>query len=201
MEQFELYVEEVRPLAGLAVCRCGDGEFGVGDDFTELHWKRYERDSLRCVETGIEAEVRLRVLEIESWGRLWDRAPCGHGVGVRFTGEGLHWLTRLDFEAERRAGRYWTLWGSRDDGGVWNCGDFAYPQAGVIRPECLTSTVIGLAQTIWTGCRFDLLTVLADALEEAGCDDGDILRHCRGPGPHTRVCHVLRQLLPGSMLA
>lgn len=32
------------------------------------------------------------------------------------------------------------------------------------------------------------LTVLADALEEAGCTDADILGHLRGPGPHVRGC-------------
>jgi hypothetical protein len=32
------------------------------------------------------------------------------------------------------------------------------------------------------------LAVLADALEEAGCTDADLLAHCRGPGPHARGC-------------
>lgn len=32
------------------------------------------------------------------------------------------------------------------------------------------------------------LTVLADALEEAGCTETDILGHLRGPGPHVRGC-------------
>jgi hypothetical protein len=32
------------------------------------------------------------------------------------------------------------------------------------------------------------LAVLADALEEAGCTDADILGHLRGPGPHVRGC-------------
>jgi hypothetical protein len=32
------------------------------------------------------------------------------------------------------------------------------------------------------------LAVLADALEEAGCTDADILDHLRGPGPHVRGC-------------
>ena len=35
------------------------------------------------------------------------------------------------------------------------------------------------------------LAVLADALEEAGCTDADILSHLRGPGPHVRGCWVL----------
>ena len=35
------------------------------------------------------------------------------------------------------------------------------------------------------------LAVLADALEEAGCHDADLLGHLRGPGPHVRGCWVL----------
>jgi hypothetical protein len=39
------------------------------------------------------------------------------------------------------------------------------------------------------------LAVLADALEEAGCADANILAHCRGPGPHVRGCWVVDLLL------
>jgi hypothetical protein len=39
------------------------------------------------------------------------------------------------------------------------------------------------------------LAVLADALEEAGCSDADILDHLRGPGPHVRGCWVVDLLL------
>jgi hypothetical protein len=35
------------------------------------------------------------------------------------------------------------------------------------------------------------LAVLADAMEDAGCDDVAILGHLRTPGPHVRGCHVL----------
>jgi hypothetical protein len=41
----------------------------------------------------------------------------------------------------------------------------------------------------------DRLAVLADALEEAGCDSADILSHLRGPGPHVRGCWVVDLLL------
>ena len=40
-----------------------------------------------------------------------------------------------------------------------------------------------------------LLPVLADALEEAGCTNEDILTHCRGPGPHVLGCWVVDLLL------
>lgn len=36
---------------------------------------------------------------------------------------------------------------------------------------------------------------LADALEEAGCDDVDVLTHCRGPGLHVRGCWVVDRVL------
>jgi hypothetical protein len=39
------------------------------------------------------------------------------------------------------------------------------------------------------------LAVLADALEEAGCSDEEILGHIRGPGPHVRGCWVVDLLL------
>jgi hypothetical protein len=39
------------------------------------------------------------------------------------------------------------------------------------------------------------LSILADALEDAGCDDAKLLRHLRGPGPHTRGCFVIDLLL------
>lgn len=39
------------------------------------------------------------------------------------------------------------------------------------------------------------LAILADALEEAGCTDQNILSHCRGPGPHVRGCWAVDLLL------
>jgi hypothetical protein len=39
------------------------------------------------------------------------------------------------------------------------------------------------------------LAVLADALEEAGCTDEEILSHCRLPSNHVRGCWLLDQIL------
>jgi hypothetical protein len=39
------------------------------------------------------------------------------------------------------------------------------------------------------------LSVLADALEEAGCTNADLLTHLRGPGPHVRGCWVVDLIL------
>jgi hypothetical protein len=39
------------------------------------------------------------------------------------------------------------------------------------------------------------LAVLADALEDAGCDQADLLAHLRGSGPHVRGCWAVDLLL------
>jgi hypothetical protein len=62
-------------------------------------------------------------------------------------------------------------------------------------PRWLTSTAVGLAQTIYADRAFDRLPILADALEEAGCDDADVLSHLRGDGPHVRGCWVVDLIL------
>ena len=56
-------------------------------------------------------------------------------------------------------------------------------------------TLIEIAQAIYTDRAFDRLPILADALEDAGCDNADILAHCRGPGPHVRGCWVVDLIL------
>jgi len=40
-----------------------------------------------------------------------------------------------------------------------------------------------------------LVAVLADALEDAGCTDADMLEHCRRKGEHYRGCHVVDAVL------
>jgi hypothetical protein len=39
------------------------------------------------------------------------------------------------------------------------------------------------------------LAVLTDALEEAGCNNQEMLTHLRGPGPHVRGCWVVDLLI------
>jgi hypothetical protein len=71
-----------------------------------------------------------------------------------------------------------------------------------IEPALLTPTVTNLAQAayeerIMPSGELDAarLAVLSDALEEAACDNADILAHLRSPGPHVRGCWVLDLLL------
>jgi hypothetical protein len=64
-----------------------------------------------------------------------------------------------------------------------------------VDPAWLMSTVRALAAVIYADRAFDRLPILADAIEDAGCDSADILAHCRGDGPHVRGCWVVDLLL------
>jgi hypothetical protein len=59
----------------------------------------------------------------------------------------------------------------------------------------MTPAVVQLARSLYEERRFEDMPILADALEEAGCQDAAVLEHCRGPGPHVRGCWVLDLLL------
>jgi hypothetical protein len=62
-------------------------------------------------------------------------------------------------------------------------------------PAWLTSKVQTLAQAIYDDRAFERMPELADALAEAGCNNEDILSHCRGPGPHVPGCWVVDLVL------
>jgi hypothetical protein len=48
---------------------------------------------------------------------------------------------------------------------------------------------------VYESREFSAMPILADALQDAGCDCDDILSHCRGPGPHVRGCWVVDLVL------
>jgi hypothetical protein len=62
-------------------------------------------------------------------------------------------------------------------------------------PEWRTSTAVVLAQQMYDSRDFALMPILGDALQDAGCDNSDILDHCRGAGPHVRGCWVVDLIL------
>jgi hypothetical protein len=65
-----------------------------------------------------------------------------------------------------------------------------------LNPSWLAPTVLTLANGIYEEKAFDRMPILADALQDAGCDNEDILNHCRQPGEHVRGCWVV-DLLTG----
>jgi hypothetical protein len=62
-------------------------------------------------------------------------------------------------------------------------------------PDWRTSTAVALAKGMYESRDFSAMPILADALQDAGCDSDAILDHCRGPGPHVRGCWVVDLVL------
>jgi hypothetical protein len=62
-------------------------------------------------------------------------------------------------------------------------------------PEWRTDTALTLARQMYESRDFTAMPILADALQDAGCDSEDVLSHCRGTGPHVRGCWVVDLVL------
>lgn len=62
-------------------------------------------------------------------------------------------------------------------------------------PRWRSADAVGVARGIYEDRAFDRLPLLADALMDAGCDDEQILGHCRSDGPHVRGCWALDLVL------
>jgi len=65
----------------------------------------------------------------------------------------------------------------------------------VFSPSWSTDTTLSLARQMYESRDFTAMPILADALQDAGCDSADILAHGRGHGPHVRGCWVVDLLL------
>jgi hypothetical protein len=62
-------------------------------------------------------------------------------------------------------------------------------------PAWRTAAAVELARSAYDRRDFGLLPILADALQEAGCEDAGVLAHCRAGGPHVRGCWVVDGVL------
>lgn len=56
-------------------------------------------------------------------------------------------------------------------------------------------TVLKLAQAIYAEQTFERMSILADALEDAGCNNANILDHCRENRTHWRGCWVVELIM------
>jgi len=145
---------------------------------TKVALKR-ARQGVRAIRHGIPASDGSRVLE---WVALWlaEVVASENAFGSvspeieRLSGLGL--LGRDNRPCEVR---------------LLRC-IFGNPFRPVsIDPVWQATNVLGLAESIYEERAFDRMPVLGDALEDARCDNTDILNHCRGPGPHVRGCWVV----------
>jgi hypothetical protein len=58
-------------------------------------------------------------------------------------------------------------------------------------PDWRTADVVLLSRGMYEACDFRAMPILADALQDAGCDNAALPVHRRGAGPHVRGCRVV----------
>ncbi len=61
--------------------------------------------------------------------------------------------------------------------------------------EWRTDTAVSIARHMYESREFSAMPILADALQDAGCDSDDVLNHCRHESGHVRGCWVLDGVL------
>ncbi|MCI0703344.1 MAG: hypothetical protein L0241_19875 [Planctomycetia bacterium] len=63
-------------------------------------------------------------------------------------------------------------------------------------PAWRTDTALQLARQMYESRDFSLMPILADALQDAGCDNEEVLNHCRDANTtHVRGCWVVDLVL------
>jgi hypothetical protein len=63
-------------------------------------------------------------------------------------------------------------------------------------PRWRTDTAVAVARQMYESREFFAMPILADALQDAGCENADVLNHCRDPKqPHARGCWVVDLVL------
>ena len=167
--------------------RLADGQA----DPAEVAAARTEMDELlrrKEQEWGEEAslsEAAFLYSHVDHLPRMLAQSALEEGVTTQWTG------LAADFKADRPADNRPLVEALHDI--------FGNPfHSMTISPTILAwndATVVRLAQAAYEERHLPAgtldngrLAVLADALEEAGCTDADILDHLRGPGPHVRGC-------------
>jgi hypothetical protein len=80
---------------------------------------------------------------------------------------------------------------------VLACDIFGNPfRSATFSADWRTSTAVALASQMYESRDFGAMPILADALQDAGCTNDDILNHCRDPKQvHVRGCWVVDLVL------
>ena len=141
------------------------------------------------------AEAREAVVQIERHAAVLARSSATSWAVIHTAGQHSSWETwiRVAFDAVCHPR---TRDGERREQAALLRDIIGNPFQPVTADLALRNETAGaVAQAIYDEHRFGDLPILADALEEDGCTDAEILGHCRGPGPHVRGCWLLDLIL------
>ena len=147
--------------------------------------------SERFAEGGLHDDFRIETFNL---GLLNSKSRAGLAVvstaWETALGAAEHTASNAAQAAPRRAGR-------KAQTELINCiFGLQKSRKDPLDPRWLTSTVVDLAQAIYEEHAFGRMPILSDALMDAGCDNEEIILHCRSGGPHVRGCWVV-DLLTG----
>jgi len=150
----------------------------------------------------IESQLKLYPSEPVYDASYW---ACGRNIQEKVEGSAFYAANRSTWSIDQSADDYDARCEKRRNEELAAQASFLHNIFGPLpfhfvhlEPSWLTwndGTIPKLAQAIYEERAFDHLPILADALEEAGCTNEDILGHCRSGGEHVRGCWVVDSLL------
>jgi hypothetical protein len=207
-----------RPLGGRSlllaherrVIRVAAEHLAVAEQYADGLVKRTPVDAAYVDILGLLA---LRRPEQEPWAFALIAILRATTTGCCYYGQAWEYRPHDDYRCARDAAEYvarLAAWATDEGDGVGAMGRI---EAGLLRdivgplpfrpvpldPSLLRwngGTVLRLAEGIYEERAFDRMPVLGDALLDAGCDDEEVLQHCRQQGAvHARGCWVIDLLL------
>ncbi len=144
-------------------------------------------------EKAARAEFLRRIAQLEKWADS-GRAPSRRYLNVFMDGDVTEARRRTVAVAAQEGPSWKTAFQRQSDLLRELFGNPFRPVA--VEPDWLTSDVLLLAQGIYDEKAFDRMPILADALQDAGCANDDVLNHCRDAVQvHVRGCWVLDLVL------
>lgn len=163
-------------------------EYRSYKDTDNDHWVKLVQDSKKWAKIPwfVVIIAEPRALSMRDFTRTWTTDPDQ----VTLSDVEAKAFVRLARRCHPTGRGRWT----RSPGGTAVVAEHLLDDTGpscVMHPSWLTSNVTALARSISDGRSFDRLPILADALEDAGCDSETILSHCRGTGEHVLGCWVV----------
>jgi hypothetical protein len=164
--------------------------------FTSASW-RWEGEIARRDNGQEKADLAAAIGYVEAWaeGGTRPEAPFPTGFGwhpllAQHAGDAANWTVRNkrhymvvdEVEAAQQQVLLRDIFGNPF-------------RPAPFSPSWRTDTAVSLAKQMYDARDFGAMPIMADALQDAGCDSDDVLSHCRGEGPHVRGCWVVDGVL------
>ncbi|VTR93435.1 Uncharacterized protein (Fragment) OS=uncultured bacterium PE=4 SV=1 [Gemmata massiliana] len=159
------------------------------------------RDVLRASEAYADQRISKSQFKLSRKKGDWEKVPCVTGEAWEVAQGAARDCSGESSKRVQRGDKW-------EDQVIWERPEETVIQVGLIRcifgnpfrpvpfsPAWRTCTVLALASQMYDLRDFSAMPILADALQDAGCDRTDVLDHCRGAGPHARGCRVVDQVL------